>query len=314
MNKSYQDFVIKYYKLPWENNESKNYESMHTFEIAYKRFEIIYDYLVNLNKKKKLKFLDVGCFPGHLYFMLKYIFNDNFEYSGIGLGLNDEYLEYFRKLNVINYNIEIDPAFLKINNIENQKKISQNDGDWKVENCDVIFLLDVIEHLVDPRHCLEQIYKSLNEDGLLIITTDNITNIRYILNMFFSGVSPNIPIKNSSYFYIGDWRPHFREYGFLELKNILYYCGFELIEHKYFDREQGQHYIKNNKIKKKFLIKNVRNFFSFLLVRFFNLFPHLRNHHFLVLKKLEQKSKILKNLKTTDLNSWVKFRENINFK
>jgi hypothetical protein len=71
---------------------------------------------------------------------------------------------------------------------------------------------------------------------------------------------------------------------------------------------------KNDKIKKKFLIKNVRNFFSFLAVKFFNFFPHLRNHHFLVLKKLDQKSKILKNLKTTDLNSWVKFRENINFK
>ena len=55
MNKSYQDFVTKYYKLPWENNESKNYEGMHTFEIAYKRFKYIYDYLVNLKKKKKIK-------------------------------------------------------------------------------------------------------------------------------------------------------------------------------------------------------------------------------------------------------------------
>ena len=52
MNKSYQDFVLKYHKLPWENNGSKNYEGMHTFEIAYKRFKYIYDYLVNLKKKK----------------------------------------------------------------------------------------------------------------------------------------------------------------------------------------------------------------------------------------------------------------------
>jgi len=309
MNKSYQDFVLKYHKLPWENNGSKNYEGMHTFEIAYKRFNFIYDYLVKLNKEKKIKFLDVGCYPGHLYFMLKYIFNDNFEYSGVGLGLDDEYLKYFGKLNVANYNIEVDPAFLTNNNIKTSSSLGQNYEKWKIENCDVIFLLDVIEHLVDPRYCLEQIHKSLNDNGLLIITTDNITNIRYIFNMFFSGESPNVPIKNSSYFYIGDWRPHSREYSLTELKNILHYCGFELIQHNYFDREQGQYFIKQGKIQKRTLIKNTRNLFSYLLVKFFNFFPHLRNHHFLVLKKFEKQTK---NLKTDNLDSWKKLREDLN--
>jgi SAM-dependent methyltransferase len=312
--KSYQNFVLNYSTLPWEQVDNPTYKDQHVFEIAYIRFKFVYDYLIKLNKKKKLKFLDVGCYPGQLYFMLKYIFNDSFEYSGVGLGLSDEYLSFFSKLNVKNYNIEIDPAFLKINNIDSSEKNGKNCEDWQIKKCDIVFLLDVFEHLVDPRYCLKQIHKSLNEDGLLIITTDNITNIRYIFNMLLSGASPNIPLKNSSYFYIGDWRPHFREYSFVELKNILSYCGFELIEHNYFDREQGQYYIEKGKVKKKFQIKNVRNFFSYFLVKFFNLFPHLRSHHFLVFKKSDKKLKNFEDLKTTDLNSWVKFRDDINFK
>ena len=314
MIKSYQNFVLNYSILPWEQVDNPTYKDQHVFEIAYIRFKFVYDYLIKLNKKNKIKFLDVGCYPGQLYFMLKYIFNDSFEYSGVGLGLSDEYLSFFSKLNVKNYNIEIDPAFLKINNNDSLEKNAKNYEDWRIKNCDIVFLLDVFEHLVDPRHCLEQIHKSLNEDGLLIITTDNITNIRYIFNMLLSGASPNIPLKNSSYFYIGDWRPHFREYSFVELKNILSYCGFELIEHNYFDREQGQYYIEKGKVKKKFRIKNVRNFFSHFLVKLFNLFTHLRNHHFLVFKKSDKKLKNFEDLKTTDLNSWVKFRDDINFK
>lgn len=299
--------------LPWEFKDNPAFKNQHIFEISYTRFKFVYDYLIKLNKEKKFKFLDIGCWPGQLYFMLKYIFDD-IEYSGLGLGLSDEYLDFFSKLKVENYNIEIDPAFLKVNNINNSKKNEEFDLDWKIKKSDIIFLLDVIEHLVDPRHCLEQIHKNLNEDGLLIITTDNITNIRYIFNMLLSGESPNIPLKNSSYFYIGDWRPHFREYSFAELRDILYYCGFELIEHKYFDREQGQYYIKNGKLRKKLPIRNLKNFFSYLLVKFSNLFPHLRSHHFLVLKKFDKKLKNFENLKTKDLNSWVKLRDNINFK
>ena len=173
MIKSYQNFVLNCSLLPWEQVDNPTYKDQHVFEIAYIRFKFVYDYLIKLNKKKKLKFLDVGCYPGQLYFMLKY--------------------------------------------------------------------------------------------------------------------------------------------SFVELKNILSYCGFELIEHNYFDREQGQYYIEKSKVKKKFRIKSVRNFISYFLVKFFNLFPHLRNHHFLVFKKSDKKLKNFEDLKTTDLNSWVKFRDDINF-
>jgi SAM-dependent methyltransferase len=106
MNKSYENFVLNFNILPWENKDNPTYKDQHSFEIAYKRFNFIFDYLIKINKKKKINFLDVGCWPGQLYFMLKYIFEDNFEYSGLGLGLSDEYLSFFRNLNVENINFK----------------------------------------------------------------------------------------------------------------------------------------------------------------------------------------------------------------
>ena len=46
---------------------------------------------------------------------------------------------------------EIDPQFP-----EPKKTI-----EWKIENFDICFLLDTIEHLVDPIFCLDQINNSL---------------------------------------------------------------------------------------------------------------------------------------------------------
>ena len=73
------------------------------------------------------------------------------------------------------------------------------------------YLLDTIEHLVDPTFCLDQINKSLKKNGYLIITTDNITNFLYIQDMLRKGKSPNVPFVLSSKVYSGDWRPHDRE-------------------------------------------------------------------------------------------------------
>ena len=48
---------------------------------------------------------------------------------------------------------EIDPEF-----IEPKEVI-----DWKLNNYDICYLLDTIEHLVDPIFCLDKINNSLKE-------------------------------------------------------------------------------------------------------------------------------------------------------
>ena len=49
--------------------------------------------------------------------------------------------------------------------------------------------------------------------------------------MIIRGESPNVNFILSSKFYIGNNRPHHREYSKSELKFLLEYSGFEILEH-----------------------------------------------------------------------------------
>ena len=64
--------------------------------------------------------------------------------------------------------------------------------------------------------------------------------------MLYNGTSPNIHPIRSSLFYRGPWRPHFREYSKDELYFYLKYCGFRVLKHEYFERLQGDYYLKND--------------------------------------------------------------------
>ena len=101
-----------------------------------------------------------------MYFLSKRIFNNISEYYSIGLDLNEEFKTKMKEYNVNCINTEIDPQFKDI----------KESVDWKLKNFDVCYLLDTIEHLVDPIYCLDKINNSLKTNGHLLITTDNITN------------------------------------------------------------------------------------------------------------------------------------------
>ena len=70
----------------------------------------------------------------------------------------------------------------------------------------------------------------------MIITTDNITNFLYILDMLRKGKSPNVHPVLSSMTY-SNHHPHHKEYSKDELIFHLKRSGFELVKHDYFDRE-----------------------------------------------------------------------------
>ena len=140
--------------------------------------------------------------------LIKDLFKDRLsECAAIGLSFDKKFIYEFNKQNVKCISTEIDPSFPHA-----KKSI-----DWQIDNYDLALLLDTIEHLVEPNYCLDQINKSLKMNGYLIITTDNITNFLYIQDMLRKGKSPNVPYLLSSKVYIGDWRPHNREFSKEEL-------------------------------------------------------------------------------------------------
>ena len=306
--KDYKEFVLKYEPFEWEIDKSDlrtAFKDKHSFISSFIRFYKVFIYLNDLKKKNlnNPKILDVGAFPGNMVKLSNKIFDNISEYCAIGLDLEKNFIEKMKEFNVNCVDTELDPKFPEA------KKIVE----WEVKNFDLCFLLDTIEHLVDPIFCLDQINKSLKMNGKLLITTDNITNFLYIADMLRKGKSPNVHPVLSSMVYRGNHRPHHKEFSREELEFILDRCGFEIIKHEYFDRKQGDFFIdkKSNTIKKHKIKKKLKNIIFELIKNTGFLIPHLRNHHILIVKKVKSTDEVIKDRSvTTSKEEWLKIRKN----
>ena len=306
-NEEYKKFVINYKPFEWEVNDSdfrEHVRGKHSFLVSFERFYKVFLYLEELKNKglNNPKILDVGSFPGNMIHLSKKIYNNFSDYYSIGLDLDEKFVNIMNKYNVKCIDTEIDPQF------PSPKKILE----WDIKNFDISFLLDTIEHLVDPTHCLDQINKSLKIEGYLLITTDNITNFLYIAEMLRKGKSPNVHPVLSSMVYTGNHRPHHKEFSKDELKFLLERSGFELIKHEYFDRKQGDYFIdkKTNLIKKHKLKKNLKNIIFELIKNIGFSIPHLRNHQIVLAKKVKNIEEVKKNrMVTTSIKEWKEIRK-----
>ena len=307
--KNYEQFVINYQPFEWEIDHSDFRETMkakHSFLKSFIRFYKVNLYLEQIVKEENLKnpkIIDIGSFPGNMVMLTRKIFNNISEYSSIGLDLDEKFIEKMKEYNVKCINTEIDPNF------PDSKKIIE----WNLKNYDVCYLLDTIEHLVDPTFCLDQINKSLKADGYLLITTDNITNFLYIADMLRKGTSPNVHPILSSMVYRGNHRPHHKEFSKEELIFILKRCGFEVIRHEYFDRKQGDYFIDKEKncIKKHKVKRNIKYILHTIIKNTGFLISHLRNHHIILAKKIKNIDEIIqKRVITTSMEEWMEIRKN----
>ena len=307
INKEYLEFVLNYRPFEWEINDSEfreNYKGKHNSIIDFKRFYKVFLYLEKLKEQglKNPKVIDVGSFPGNMVMLSRKIFKDISEYYSVGLDLNEKFIKKMSEFNVKCINTEIDPQF------PDAKQIT----DWGINNFDVCFLLDTIEHLVDPIFCLDEINKSIKSNGYLLITTDNITNFLYIADMIRKGKSPNTHPILSSMVYRGNHRPHHREFSKEELEFILKRCGFSIIRHEYFDRQQGYYFIdrERNCIQKHKIKKTPKNLLHSLIKNTGFLVPHLKNHHIILAKKVTNNDEVIKNRQvTSSIEEWAKIRQ-----
>ncbi len=304
---NYKEFVLNYKPFEWEINHTDNrefFKGKHSFISNFIRFYKVFIYLNKLKKEgsQSPKILDVGAYPGNMIKLSNKVFENISEYCAVGLDLDKNFIEKMKDYNVKCIDTEIDPRF------PNSKKVI----DWRVQNYDICFLLDTIEHLVDPIFCLDEINKSLKINSNLIITTDNITNFLYIADMLRRGRSPNVHPILSSMVYTGNHRPHHKEFSKEELEFILNRCGFEIIQHEYFDRKQGDFFIdkNSNSIKKHKIRKSFKNIIFELIKNTGFIIPHLRNHHIILAKKTKNIDDIIKNRTTTNSkDEWYKIRK-----
>lgn len=97
------------------------------------------------------------------------------------------------------------------------------------DSFDVIFFLDVIEHLSAPKKSLQEIRRVLRKDGYLVVTTPNLATLRNRIRVLL-GRSDHVELEtwyNSVPFF-----GHIREYTEDEVKQMLAWEGFTIVTSK----------------------------------------------------------------------------------
>ncbi len=108
------------------------------------------------------------------------------------------------------------------------------------QTADLVFALEIIEHLTSPFHLLGEAFRILAPGGHLVITTPNVTRIGNVFKLLI-GRTPHDRLAPPGYDNPDDeWQPHVREYAMGELIQMLRQTGFHVGERRFFLGEDTQ--------------------------------------------------------------------------
>ncbi len=121
---------------------------------------------------------------------------------------------------------------LHTNNIKDLKNIFVGDANnlskiFKDKKVDSIFAGEIIEHLDNPLIFLDSCFKQLNNEGILVITTSNITSFKYCLS---SIIKTNNASKEPEHIYAWD---------LILLERLIRKAGFSVLEKGYIKSRGG---------------------------------------------------------------------------
>lgn len=299
---SFARYAAGYQPFPWENADedaaqAADVKGKHSVLVSLVRFWNVVA-AIKQHCPDFRSVVDVGPYPGTMIKVLRHFFPQNFSYLGVGLGFSPDYRDAMAGLGGECFETELDPDFVAASEAR----------DWPVQDADCVLLLDVIEHLTNPTPCLDAINRSLQTGGKLVITTDNVTSFAYVYQMARRGISPNIHPLRSSMFYRGDWRPHFREFSRDELAFYLEYSGFAVVEHRYFDREQGDYSLdQTGRTTRRRRYTGLRGLIQRIVL---SVAPHLRDHQIVVAEKQRDFADVVRERPqpTTSKSEWLTMR------
>lgn len=109
---------------------------------------------------------------------------------GCGYGLTSEYIKKNKYADFAD-GVELDPDALKIaeSKLDSVYQIDLNRGGNPLEEINVkydcILLLDILEHLIDPKNLLESCKSVLNDNGCVIISLPNIRHYTVLMPLIF---------------------------------------------------------------------------------------------------------------------------------
>ncbi len=174
---------------------------------------------------------DLGTYPGSLLRLLHRLLSpETCRLVGVGLMISDE----FRRAMADDCGAEIltvnlDPRNEHLKDKGYPTRIPMDDG-----SVQIVFALEVIEHLVSPSHLFTEASRILAPGGHLLVTTPNVTRIGNVFKLLvgLSNFDRLIPLD---YEHPEDeWRPHSREYTLEEVCDCVRRAGLQVVEARHF--------------------------------------------------------------------------------
>ncbi len=181
--------------------------------------------------------LDFGPYPGSLLRLLRlWDWQKRWTLIGAGLMASREFIDHMKSDGDISVlEVNLDPLNRQFMAKGYPDKVPLGPG-----AVDLIFALEIIEHLSSPVHLLAEAFRLLRPGGHLVMTTPNVTRIGNVLKLL-AGRSPNDRLAPPGYFNPDDeWQPHVREYSMVEVKELLATAGFVTAEGRFFLGEDTQ--------------------------------------------------------------------------
>jgi SAM-dependent methyltransferase len=181
--------------------------------------------------------VDLGPFPGSLLRLLRRLdYTHSAQLVGAGLMVSDEFVHFMqRDVHAHIHTVNLDPAGGQFQDKGYAEKVPLPDN-----SVQLVFALEIIEHLTSPFHLLAEAHRILRSGGHVVLTTPNVTRIGNVFKLLI-GRTPNDRLAPPGYNNPDDeWRPHAREYAMHELEEMLRQTGFDIAESRFFLGEDTQ--------------------------------------------------------------------------
>jgi hypothetical protein len=233
-----------------ENPNLEESEIPHPWE--YSRFIFIKNILAPFIKKKENFILDIGSGDGFILSKLK---NKNNKINFIAV---DKYYE-LNQIEKLKKSLKTEHIYKNIESIDiGQNKIS------------IVLLLDVLEHIEDPKKALDDLMKNsfFDKKCMFIITVP-------AFQFLYTAHDKNLG--------------HFKRYDLSSIEKLIKSCGFNVFDKGYFFHsiliirvleklfEVLFNYDNSNKVSKEFNNKFIKNFFTKIMILENYIFNKIKN-------------------------------------
>jgi len=162
------------------------------------------------------RILDVGCGDGNFSMLIGEACRAKEVY---GIEISEEGAEMARKNGVKCYQLDVD----------------QEDFPFEDNFFDAVTALELIEHLFDPDHFLDEVYRVLRPEGIFVLSTPNLASIHNRITLLFGYqpysvlVSLNKPVGHFWFSAGGAAPDHIRFFTLRSLKELLKVHGFKIL-------------------------------------------------------------------------------------